>query len=282
LAATFAIGGVLVVAAAAWACTPLASIDLDDGDKGAAEPSSEDDGGTATAQTGEVVEGSGRGFTPGQAVEVHFNGKNGPLLWEGVPRTGEFSFSFEAPNVAPGYYVVMAYNDTNAGDPARVVLRVVSPAQPNGQTNDPGAERQSDAPAQSSASGSDQQARSRGSGPAAAPQGSSTVARTEGAVSEATSSKGRPARAGSGARRDPATARTDRARPVQVAPQADPSRRTVVAAPGSDTRVWIGVGLTAAGVLFTLIAAAALLAGEDKRARLKAAVVQLTPRRPRR
>lgn len=121
LAGLFAVP--LLAVSAAWACTALATIDMDH-KKGAV--------------AGDTVNGTGRGFDrapTSSPVEVHLNGRTGPLLASVRPDiNGNVVFSFTAPQGQPGDYVIVA-TQTNAqgqavsGSPAKAPFTLLaSPA----------------------------------------------------------------------------------------------------------------------------------------------------------
>lgn len=118
LATTGVLSAGLWVAAVAWACTPQANIFLNQ----------------TSAKAGQTVGGHGVGFgasnTPGVTpVEVHFNSLTGNVLWSGsADASGNFTFSFEVPSVAPGYYVIVAERPSAPVEGAyRAVLQVIAP-----------------------------------------------------------------------------------------------------------------------------------------------------------
>ncbi|MCA1722213.1 MAG: hypothetical protein LC779_14325, partial [Actinobacteria bacterium] len=114
----------------AWACTSLATIDMDH-QKGAV--------------AGETIHGTGQGFSQNPTssdVQVHLDGRNGPLLASAkVDVNGRVAFEFTTPQAAAGDHVVVA-TQTNAqgqpvgGTPARAPLTInaaqsaPAPAQP--------------------------------------------------------------------------------------------------------------------------------------------------------
>lgn len=112
----------------AWACTALATLDLDH---------------KSGAVVGDVVKGTGTGFDvapTSSQVEVRLNGREGPLLATArADINGRIAFEFTTPQAAPGDYVVVA-TQTNAqgqprsGTPARAPFTILesnpAPAQP--------------------------------------------------------------------------------------------------------------------------------------------------------
>lgn len=75
----------------------------------------------AQAHQGAKVSGWGSGYsiTPGASpVTIHFNGRNGAVLWSGRPNTaGAIYPSFTAPNVRSGFYVLLTEQSSKAGVP---------------------------------------------------------------------------------------------------------------------------------------------------------------------
>lgn len=107
----------LMIAATAFACANLAVIKLD----------------RANAKPGDRVTALGRNFsTAKQAsdVTVRFNGRNGPVLWQGRPDAkGRIRPAFTAPRARGGNYVILATQQTAAGapvggTPGRAPLRI--------------------------------------------------------------------------------------------------------------------------------------------------------------
>lgn len=98
----FAAVTVAALGAAAYACTNLSTINLS---TGAARP-----GDTITA-TGTSFGGGGCGCRPRgvSPVQVHWNGRNGPVLAEASADTvGAISASFTVPDAKPGLYTIVA------------------------------------------------------------------------------------------------------------------------------------------------------------------------------
>jgi hypothetical protein len=106
----------------AWACTALATIDMDHKEG---------------AVVGDVVNGTGRGFsatTPNQ-VEIRLDGREGPLLASVRPApNGTIAFSFTVPSAAAGDHVVVATQNGVTGQPASG-----TPARAPFTVSDPGA-----------------------------------------------------------------------------------------------------------------------------------------------
>ncbi|HET7487055.1 MAG TPA: hypothetical protein VFJ85_03945 [Acidimicrobiales bacterium] len=120
-AACVVLGLVAVPLAAAWACTSLATLSIT----------------PAAGNSGQLVSGVGARFgaaDKNSPVEVHWNTADGPLLATVVPGVnGAISFSFTAPDGAPGYYTVIAVQKTPAGlpvsgTPARATFALNNPA----------------------------------------------------------------------------------------------------------------------------------------------------------
>lgn len=236
----------LVVAAAAYACTALATLSTE----------------RKAAQAGEVVNGKGTGFDSNPAsskVEVHFNTRDGEVLWSGspAPGSGTVQFSFKVPDVAPGQYVLIA-TQTNAqgnpvgGTPARTSFEVTAPAAA-ATTQTPAA-----TPAQESAQPASQPAASPA--PAATPTARQPVTAAAPSAAAPAPAPVAPATAAPSA---PAPAAT--AAPAPVAAAA----REAVASPGSgDGSAVAALGLVAFGLLMSIGAAAYVLAGQvgDRRA----------------
>ncbi|MGH9176963.1 MAG: hypothetical protein ACRD0N_00205, partial [Acidimicrobiales bacterium] len=115
----------LIVASFAYACTSLATLSVT----------------PAEATSGATVAGVGKNFIPHGAdrpstepVVVRFNSRTGTPLWSGRPdASGNISFSFTVPDVAPGQHTIIAtQNDANgnpaSGTPARVAFTVTPSA----------------------------------------------------------------------------------------------------------------------------------------------------------
>lgn len=138
LAVTIVVGAIMMLGAAAFACMPEATVELD----------------REAAAAGETVEGTGQGFRPALPVEVHFQSPDGTLLWAGNADTdGAFTFSFEAPDAEPGHHVIYAFHENSSGDPARAVLEITSTADQPGEAEpapaqDEGEAQEADQPAE--------------------------------------------------------------------------------------------------------------------------------------
>ena len=125
----FAAGAVasLVVGAAAFACTNLATLNLS----------------STAGKAGDVVTVTGSSFAVGRGdaatlpVQLRWNGVDGMVLAETTPdRAGNISATFTVPEGMPGYYVLVATQkdargvDTY-GTPARASYQILGP---NGQS----------------------------------------------------------------------------------------------------------------------------------------------------
>ena len=117
----------VVVGAAAFACTNLATLNLS---------STAGKAGDTITVTGSSF-AVGRGDAPTIPVQLRWNGVDGMVLAETVPdRAGNISATFAVPEGAPGYYVLVATQkdargvDTY-GTPARASYQILGP---NGQS----------------------------------------------------------------------------------------------------------------------------------------------------
>lgn len=121
--------GLAMAGAVAFACTPLSQIQVS----------------SPTARAGEAVSVSGSAFRPavihaGSAitnpVTLRWATSDGPVLATADPDGhGRISASFAVPDVAPGYYVLLATQAgpggvAEPGEPARAVLQVVGAGAP--------------------------------------------------------------------------------------------------------------------------------------------------------
>ena len=117
----------IVVGAAAFACTNLATLNLS----------------STAGKAGDVVTVTGSSFAvgregaPSSPVVLRWNGADGAVLAETMPdRVGNISATFTVPESQPGYYVLVA-TQKNAqgvdayGTPARASYQVLGP---NGQS----------------------------------------------------------------------------------------------------------------------------------------------------
>ena len=115
------------LAAGAYACTNLSAINLS---TGAARP------GDRVTATGTSFGGGGCGCRPRgvSPVEVHWNGRNGPVVAEANADTvGNISATFSVPDAKPGYYTIVAtqrdleLNMDYYGTPAIASFEVLGP-----------------------------------------------------------------------------------------------------------------------------------------------------------
>lgn len=112
----------LALAAVAYACTNLATLNLN----------------TPTGAPGDSVTVTGSSFNVAKtgvsdAVLLHWNGADGPVLAQTVPdKAGNISANIAIPEGQPGYYVIVA-TQRNAqgvdayGTPARASFQIVGP-----------------------------------------------------------------------------------------------------------------------------------------------------------
>jgi len=138
----------VVVGAAAFACTNLATLNLS----------------STAGKAGDTVTVTGSSFAVGRGdaatipVQLRWNGVDGTVLAETVPdRAGNISATFAVPEGAPGYYVLIATQkdargvDTY-GTPARASYQILGP---NGQSvvTPPASAAAASVPAEPSSSG---------------------------------------------------------------------------------------------------------------------------------
>lgn len=116
-----------VVGSAAYACTNLSTINLSTGSARA--------GDTVTA-TGTSFGGGGCGCRPRgvSPVEIHWNGRTGPILGTAQADTaGSISATFTVPDAKPGMYTIVAtqrdleLNMDYYGTPAMASIEVLGP-----------------------------------------------------------------------------------------------------------------------------------------------------------
>lgn len=125
LVGTVSVGGLLALAATAYACSPLADIDVR-ADSGV---------------VGQTLDGTGDSFSPVNGpVKVHFNSLRGQVVWSGNPDlSGSFDFTFQVPEVAPGYYTIIASQASTTGRTmVRDSLAVVATDSPEKRANSEG------------------------------------------------------------------------------------------------------------------------------------------------
>ena len=127
LAGAFGAAISVVVGAAAFACTNLATLNLS---------STAGKAGDTVTVTGSSF-AVGRGDAPTIPVQLRWNGVDGTVLAETTPdRAGNISAAFTVPEGMPGYYVLVATQkdargvDTY-GTPARASFQILGP---NGQS----------------------------------------------------------------------------------------------------------------------------------------------------
>lgn len=117
LVAPAALTGVVLLAAVAWACVPVATLE--------ASP--------AQAQPGETLEVSGRFYANGIPATIHFGGLDGPVLATVVPDNRVIETTVRIPSgTEPGNYVLVANQErpdggTLWGVPSRVLVTVTAP-----------------------------------------------------------------------------------------------------------------------------------------------------------
>jgi hypothetical protein len=103
---------VVLAAGSAFACAPLATLDLD----------------RAVAHPGEVIHAQGKGFLTAAgagAVDLRWNRPDGEVLASaGADDQGRVSLAFTVPRAAAGYVVVFASLQGGGGAPARSVLQL--------------------------------------------------------------------------------------------------------------------------------------------------------------
>lgn len=118
-----AAAAMLMAASVAYACGPSATMGLD-----------------ATAGApGTTVTGAGYNFSKaGEAgltdatAELHWHTRDGAVLWSGTPaEDGSLDISFTVPDVAPGHYLVIVYQQSEEGvtpgrQPARARFQVTA------------------------------------------------------------------------------------------------------------------------------------------------------------
>lgn len=116
LASIGVLGIPLAVVATAFACANLATMKLN----------------RANATPGTQVSFVGRNFNSNAAaspVAVRWNGRSGPVLFEGRPTAGKLRGTFTVPNAKPGYYIVVATQTgpngrIASGTPGRAPLKI--------------------------------------------------------------------------------------------------------------------------------------------------------------
>lgn len=229
----------VAVAAIAYACTALATMDTD----------------RKAAHAGEQVDGTGRGFSASptaSAVEIHFNARDGAVLWSGSPDlSGNIAFSFTVPQADPGQYVLIATQTNNGnpvgGTPARSSFEILAPA--------PAAAEPQPAPA----APAEQPAQPAPQPAPAAPAPSQQAPATEQPAAAPAPASPAPAQAPAEAPAlEPAPAVAPNLSPVPV---EAPARQTMAAADSGDDSSVLALGLVGVGLLLSMAAAAFVVAG---------------------
>lgn len=109
LAAAFGAIGLTAALSAAFACVPVASVQVN----------------PAAAHPGDTVKATAKGFPANSAVEVHLRNAEGEKLGEATAdETGTAEVTFSMPSVPPAYYTVVAFVPGRSGEPARAVISV--------------------------------------------------------------------------------------------------------------------------------------------------------------
>lgn len=124
LCAAAAAASAVLGAAAAFACTNLATLDI-------STPSAK--AGTTVAMTGSSFAAPEEGAAP-SPVSIHWNKVDGPVLATLMPdATGTITGSFSPLETTPGHYVVIATQvddegENQFGTPARVAFEILGPS----------------------------------------------------------------------------------------------------------------------------------------------------------
>ena len=266
----------LVAASIAYACGALASISVT----------------PASGDVGATVEGVGRGFSnshggapSSEPVVIHFDSRNGPVLWSGRPDgSGNIEFRFTVPQVAPGSYTLIA-TQNNAdgvpapGTPARAAFTVTGPAPapaaaPVAAAPQPTAAAPAPAPA-AAPTGTATASPTAATAPrvrVAPTQSTATAGATASAPAAAPAPAATPAPAAAPAA-DPAAApapavESAPAPAVESAPAPAPARRTaMVSMAGGDDggSSALAIALVGIGVVLAVGATAMVLAGRRDR-----------------
>ncbi len=116
--------GLLFAASSAWACTNLATLNLSN----------------AAGTSGQSITVTGSSFSvasataPATPVVLHWNGATGPVLATVTPdATGNISATVTIPDAQPGYYVLVATQQSGGvdkyGTPARAAFQILAPGQ---------------------------------------------------------------------------------------------------------------------------------------------------------
>ena len=109
------IAGVVLAAAAAWACVPVATLNLS----------------TTQAKAGQDITVTGNSYNGTKPAVVHFNSVDGPVLGSFVPAGGRIEGTVTIPaGTQPGNYLLVVTQEFTQGVqtwgvPARALLSVV-------------------------------------------------------------------------------------------------------------------------------------------------------------
>jgi hypothetical protein len=107
--------GVVLLAAAAWACVPVATLNLS----------------TTQAKAGQDIGITGNSYNGTKPAVVHFNAIDGPVLGSFVPTSGRIDGTVTVPaGTAPGNYLLVVTQEFTQGVqtwgvPARALISVV-------------------------------------------------------------------------------------------------------------------------------------------------------------
>jgi len=109
------IAGLMLAAAGAWACVPVATLNLS----------------TASAKAGQDITVTGASYNGNKPAIVHFNAVDGPVLGSFVPNGGRIEGTVTIPaGTVPGNYLLVVTQEFTQGVqtwgvPARALLSVV-------------------------------------------------------------------------------------------------------------------------------------------------------------
>jgi hypothetical protein len=109
-----AFAGVVLLAANAWACVPVATLNLS----------------TSSAKAGDAIGVTGNSYNGSKPAVVHFNAIDGPVLGSFVPNGGRIDGSVTIPaGTAPGNYLLVVTQEFTQGVqtwgvPARALISV--------------------------------------------------------------------------------------------------------------------------------------------------------------
>jgi hypothetical protein len=110
-----AFAGVVLLAATAWACVPVATLNLS----------------TTQARAGDSIGITGNSYNGSKPAVVHFNSIDGPVLGSFVPNGGRIDGNVTVPpGTAPGNYLLVVTQEFTQGVqtwgvPARALISVV-------------------------------------------------------------------------------------------------------------------------------------------------------------